>query len=482
MSDAADGSNDDEGDGQDGEGQEEAEGDGEGSERVLDTFGFTIDSGDESSSTGGGAGRDEGEHSAGTTNRAGEGRDRGSEGGEGSSSAKAVEIGSDNEDTEVAVLYSGERSDPVDLDQNEHNAGTNNRVVVAAGFYDGTVVVAWPDQGHSRGEAVTITEGNMKRLAGRAYVEDSVVDIYLKYLHLHKLQELNGGVDPRSIFVCSNHLYTQLRAGAADPYAAKAVARWYKRVDICSKRYILVPINQGTRHWSLVLICNPGVMSDSELGQSGLGPAMLHFDSSFGLHEDNQVRVTLGGWLCSRWWAAVEAKERAEKAEKEARGSDGGDSDEENEAVLRGRNRQHADLLESIQVHKTSVMQQQNGVDCGVYVLMFAEELLKRLPTGLDGVLQRMRTEAVERKRAGREWQPGAPRCARLPAAERAHAHLSLLASLAAAVAAATLNRALPSAGGPHPAPSAQHAAPPAREHTMQPTRQYPRQGLGMSR
>ena len=180
--------------------------------------------------------------------------------------------------------------------------------------------------------------------------------------------------------------------GAADPYAAKAVARWYKRVDICSKRYILVPINQGTRHWSLVLICNPGVMSDSELGQSGLGPAMLHFGSSFGLHEDNQVRVTLGGWLCSRWWAAVEAKERAEKAEKEARGSDGGDSDDESEAVLRGRNSQHADLLESIQVHKTSVTQQQNGVGCGVYVLMFAEELLKRLPTGLGGVLQRMRT------------------------------------------------------------------------------------------
>ena len=42
-----------------------------------------------------------------------------------------------------------------------------------------------------------------------------------------------------------------------------------------------------------------------------------------------------------------------------------------------------------------------------MFVLMFAEELLKRLPTGLGGVLQRMRKEAVERKKAGREWQPG---------------------------------------------------------------------------
>jgi hypothetical protein len=102
------------------------------------------------------------------------------------------------------------------------------------------VVVTWPNEGHERGEAVTITEGNMKRLGGQEHLEDSVIDIYLKYLHLHKLQQLNRRADPRDIFVCSSHLYTHLRG-------KRGVSRWLKRVDICSKRFIFVPINRVRR-------------------------------------------------------------------------------------------------------------------------------------------------------------------------------------------------------------------------------------------
>ena len=253
--------------------------------------------------------------------------------GDGRSKAAAVEIVSDDESGEDAMLHSGWRNDPVDLDQNEFNAGTTNRAVAAEGFGEGTVVVTWPNEGHERGEAVTITEGNMKRLGGQEHLEDSVIDIYLKYLHLHKLQQLNRRVDPRDIFVCSSHLYTHLRA-------KRGVSRWLKRVDICSKRFIFVPINQGTQHWSLVLICNPGVMAGSKLGREGHGPMMLHFDSIRGAHTDADVKALLGSWLCSRWQASATAKEEAigssDEEESETEEGDEGNSGAGGEAAGTG--------------------------------------------------------------------------------------------------------------------------------------------------
>jgi hypothetical protein len=72
---------------------------------------------------------------------------------------------------------------------------------------------------------------------------------------------------------------------------------------------------------------------------------------------------------------------------------------------LRALNSQHGELLGRIQVHKTKVTQQRGFVGCGVFVLMFAEELLKRLPEGLDEVLRRVRRKEAEREKAGRSWQ-----------------------------------------------------------------------------
>ena len=145
------------------------------------------------------------------------------------------EYGRDDESGGDRVLCSGEWSQPVRLDKNESDPGTAMQEVAATGLQDGRVVVAWPDAGQRHADAITITEGNVRRVVEPRYLEDSVIDIYLKYLHLHKLQQLNRRADPRDIFVCSSHLYTHLR-GKRD------VSKWFKRVDICSKRFAFVPM------------------------------------------------------------------------------------------------------------------------------------------------------------------------------------------------------------------------------------------------
>ena len=188
---------------------------------------------------------------------------------------------------------------------------------------------------------------------------------------------------------------------------------------------------------------------------------MLHFDSLHGVHSDENVKTLLGSWLRSRWQASVTAKEEAEREaagssdeegsetaedDGESSGAEGGAADkgegsrmgedgvkdggkrgEGGEGAdskgraregkegrskgarkrLRALNSQHEELLGRIQVYKTNVTQQSGFVNCGVFVLMFAEELLSRVPDGLNGVLRRMWKEEAERRRAGREWQQG---------------------------------------------------------------------------
>ncbi len=36
------------------------------------------------------------------------------------------------------------------------------------------------------------------------------------------------------------------------------VSRWTKNVDVFSKRFLLIPVNEAL-HWSLALVVNPGI-------------------------------------------------------------------------------------------------------------------------------------------------------------------------------------------------------------------------------
>ncbi|XP_047354219.1 uncharacterized protein LOC124950862 isoform X3 [Vespa velutina] len=98
------------------------------------------------------------------------------------------------------------------------------------------------------------------------FLNDVIIDFYLKYLTLEVLSE----TDQHRTHVFSSYFYKRLtsphaQAGeSAIPLSAAAkrharVQKWTKNVNIFEKDFIVIPINEHA-HWFLAIICFPGLV------------------------------------------------------------------------------------------------------------------------------------------------------------------------------------------------------------------------------
>ncbi|XP_020283705.1 uncharacterized protein LOC109854713 isoform X3 [Pseudomyrmex gracilis] len=109
-------------------------------------------------------------------------------------------------------------------------------------------------------------------LAEDQFLNDVIIDFYLKYLTLEVLSES----DQQRTHVFSSYFYKRLtspHAQAAESVikpitpAAKRHARvqkWTKNVNIFEKDFIIIPINEHA-HWFLAIICFPGLVGKVNL-------------------------------------------------------------------------------------------------------------------------------------------------------------------------------------------------------------------------
>ncbi|CAF0899010.1 unnamed protein product [Rotaria sordida] len=89
------------------------------------------------------------------------------------------------------------------------------------------------------------------------FLNDNIIDFYLQYIYYEKLSE----EDRKRTYLFNSFFYTRLtRKGNDDILNTSAaerrynrVKRWLRDVDIFSKDYLIVPINQ-TAHWYIVVI------------------------------------------------------------------------------------------------------------------------------------------------------------------------------------------------------------------------------------
>ncbi|XP_034047248.1 sentrin-specific protease 7-like [Thalassophryne amazonica] len=111
---------------------------------------------------------------------------------------------------------------------------------------------------------ITVTKDDLACLGEGMYLNDIIVDFYLKYL-----LEGVGGAVAESSHVFSSFFYKQLsRRQTASEDAANFVSdrhmrhqrvkRWTRNVDIFKKDFLFVPVNQSS-HWFLVVVCFPGL-------------------------------------------------------------------------------------------------------------------------------------------------------------------------------------------------------------------------------
>ena len=157
--------------------------------------------------------------------------------------------------------------------------------------------------------------GDVERCAPGVFLNDNLIDLYLRYLLVEKkwvskendacLTKLRNEVHVFSSFFYKRLLEEDPDAPIASRVGSKSktiysnVENWTKHVDIFSKRFLVVPVNESL-HWSVAIICNPGAILektaapvDEECQISGeeesyLQPCILIMDS---LNAHNKTKV-----------------------------------------------------------------------------------------------------------------------------------------------------------------------------------------------
>ncbi|KAG9236696.1 hypothetical protein BJ875DRAFT_209111 [Amylocarpus encephaloides] len=98
----------------------------------------------------------------------------------------------------------------------------------------------------------TVDKGDIRRLDDGEFLNDSLISFYLRYLE-NSLQQRNPDLAER-VYFQNSHFYESLKGKGGSINYAK-VQRWTRKVDLFSKDYIVVPVNENY-HWYVAIICN----------------------------------------------------------------------------------------------------------------------------------------------------------------------------------------------------------------------------------
>ncbi|XP_070770637.1 sentrin-specific protease 7 [Enoplosus armatus] len=144
---------------------------------------------------------------------------------------------------------------------------------------------------------ITVTMEDLQCLDSGQFLNDVIIDFYLKYL----LQNASAAVAERC-HIFSSFFYKQLtrRDNASEGSASDSCQRqrrhqrvktWTRHVDIFKKDFLFVPVNQEA-HWYLVVICFPGL--DEPKSETWNGPNSETRKSHDGTAELQDQEVAQG--------------------------------------------------------------------------------------------------------------------------------------------------------------------------------------------
>ncbi|XXG49167.1 hypothetical protein AAC387_Pa02g3424 [Persea americana] len=206
-------------------------------------------------------------------------------------------------------------------------------------------------------DAVCISKRDIELLQPETFINDTIIDFYIKYLKNNKIQRK----DKHRFHFFNSFFFRKLADLDKDPRSALAgraaflrVRKWTRKVNIFEKDYIFIPINFNL-HWSLIVVCHPGEIpyfTDEETKAASKVPCILHMDSIKGSHRG--LKNLFQSYLWEEW------KERHESS-----------------AVVSLR-------FSNLRFIPLELPQQENSFDCGLFLLHYVELFLKEAPVNFN--------------------------------------------------------------------------------------------------
>ncbi|CAL8306877.1 unnamed protein product [Merluccius merluccius] len=251
---------------------------------------------------------------------------------------------------------------------------------------------------------ITVTTEDLACLQHGHFLNDVIIDFYLKYLLLEKV---DAGFS-ECCHVFSSFFFKQLsrrRAGVEEAPAIlnremrhQRVKTWTRHVNIFTKDFLFVPVNQEA-HWYLLLVCFPGLEGVQHQAWSGPVAARQASGMSPWKHTHtpsdpfccSRVCVCVCVCVCVRACILVMDSLKLSAHENACRLLR--DYLQVEWQVRRGTSRLFtADTMRSAVCR---LPLQDNSSDCGLYLLQYAETFLQNpvvhfdLPVRLDGWFSR---------------------------------------------------------------------------------------------
>ncbi|KAL0833589.1 hypothetical protein Bca101_085478 [Brassica carinata] len=113
-------------------------------------------------------------------------------------------------------------------------------------------------------DAVVVRKQDIELLKPRRFINDTIIDFYIKYLKSRIRPEERGRFHFFNCFFFRK--LANLDKGSPSSFggreAYQRVQKWTKNVELFEKDYIFIPINFSF-HWSLIIICHPGELVSS---------------------------------------------------------------------------------------------------------------------------------------------------------------------------------------------------------------------------
>ncbi|KAL2520727.1 putative ubiquitin-like-specific protease 2B [Forsythia ovata] len=204
-------------------------------------------------------------------------------------------------------------------------------------------------------DAVSISKRDVDLLRPDTFVNDTIIDFYIKYLKNKQKPE------ERFRFHFFNSFFFRKMANMdKDPSSAfdgkaafQRVRKWTRKVNLLERDFIFIPINYNY-HWSLIVICYFGeVAKYEETDKSVRVPCILHMDSVRGSHAG--LNDLMQSYLWEEW------KERQTEACEDL----------------------HAKFI-NLKFVSLELPQQQNLYDCGLFLLHYVELFLEEVPVNFS--------------------------------------------------------------------------------------------------